>query len=92
MLHNLRYDEEVASFANAAGTGIKAELVLPGTFKATGHSPACTKISFRTGNACVRTEWPCHSHQTHVLQRVSAERCPVQIDTVLHAVQATAQP
>ena len=51
LLHNLKYDEEIARFANASGVGAKAGLLLDATtFKSPGGS-ACTTIAFRTGTA-----------------------------------------
>ncbi|GIL66695.1 hypothetical protein Vafri_20180 [Volvox africanus] len=54
VLHNLKFDEEVVSFANAAGTGLAAEQLLgggAGTAAARGGvgGGACTALSFRTG-------------------------------------------
>ncbi|EFJ49064.1 hypothetical protein VOLCADRAFT_59899 [Volvox carteri f. nagariensis] len=54
VLHNVRLDEEVASFANAAGTGLAAEQLLgggAGTAVARGGvgGGACTTLSFRSG-------------------------------------------
>ncbi|GIL87705.1 hypothetical protein Vretifemale_15746 [Volvox reticuliferus] len=54
VVHNIRYDEEVVSFANAAGTGLAANQLLgggAGTAAARGGvgGGACTALSFRTG-------------------------------------------
>ncbi|GLC36521.1 hypothetical protein PLESTM_000455900 [Pleodorina starrii] len=54
VLHNVLYDEEVASFANAAGTGLASEQLLgggAGTAAARGGvgGGACTALSFRSG-------------------------------------------
>lgn len=53
MLHNLKYDEPVVSFANAAGVGVDSAALLkeggmqPG--RAGAKSGSCTAISFSTG-------------------------------------------
>lgn len=53
MLHNLKYDESVAAFANAAGVGVDtASLLKEGTMqagRAGSKSGSCTAISFSTG-------------------------------------------
>ena len=49
VLHNLKYDQQVASFANASGAGAKKSLFLNNTKKGPTGGP-CTSISFRTGN------------------------------------------
>ena len=51
MLHNLRYNEEVVTFANASGVGAKASLLLDPAGANSPGGGACTAISFRTGNA-----------------------------------------
>ena len=52
ILHNLRYDEQVASFANAAGAGLEADAGMAardGKDGLAGGGSACTALSFRTG-------------------------------------------
>lgn len=53
VLHNVRFDEEVASFANASGAGLASDLLLGGGagLAAGGGASggAVTAISFRTG-------------------------------------------
>lgn len=57
VLHNLRYDEAVVTFENAAGTGAKEEHFAAGSSSGAGSGGsagggagrACTCISFRTG-------------------------------------------
>ncbi|GLI63849.1 hypothetical protein VaNZ11_006952 [Volvox africanus] len=54
VVHNIKFDEEVVSFANAAGTGLGADRLLgggAGTAAARGGvgGGACTALSFRTG-------------------------------------------
>ena len=49
LLHNLRYDEPVAAFANASGVGTNDEASLGGQPRGSAGGGACTAISFRTG-------------------------------------------
>lgn len=52
MLHNLKFDETVVSFTNAAGAGTADALYLTGTAATASSSAgggACTCVSFRTG-------------------------------------------
>lgn len=60
VLHNLRFDETVVTFANAAGLGASDDLLLSGTGR--GNSAvggnACSRISFRTGSS--------FTHSNHV--------------------------
>lgn len=52
VLHNLRFDEQVASFANAAGAGLEADAGMAardGRDGLAGGGSPCTSISFRTG-------------------------------------------
>ena len=53
LLHNLRFDEPVAEFANASGVGAAASA--GGKAGGAPHGAAggaCTAISFRTGVRC----------------------------------------
>ena len=49
LLHNIRFDEPVASFSNASGTGTNDEAFLGGMPRGNAAGGACTAISFRTG-------------------------------------------
>lgn len=53
VLHNVRYDEQVAAFDNAAGAGLAAEGLLGGgagtALAAGGSGGAVTALSFRSG-------------------------------------------
>ena len=49
LLHNIRFDEPVAAFSNASGTGTNDEAFLGGAPRSTAAGGACTAISFRTG-------------------------------------------
>ncbi|GFR50668.1 hypothetical protein Agub_g12918, partial [Astrephomene gubernaculifera] len=55
VLHNIRYDEQVASFANAAGAGLAADGLLGGGAgtAAARSGGACTTLSFRSGSTGV---------------------------------------
>ena len=58
VLHNIKYDEEVATFANAAGLGADALSLLPldkskQAPRTGGKGGACTSISFSTGEPLV---------------------------------------
>ena len=59
LLHNLKFDEPIASFANAAGVGVDmGSLLGPHSAKAgkqSARSGACTAISFSTGE-CIHLE------------------------------------
>ena len=57
LLHNLKYDEQIASFANASGVGAKAGLLLDPTASKSPGGSACTAIAFRTGAAGRLTPW-----------------------------------
>lgn len=58
VLHNLKFDERVASFENASGVGAKAALLMDKNKSKSGSGGACTAISFRTGMAL-------HAHAYH---------------------------
>lgn len=49
MLHNLKFDERVASYSNASGVGAKESILADSTAAKGGSSGACTAITFRTG-------------------------------------------
>ena len=49
MLLNLRFNETVAKFANAAGVGTADHLRLSAQAKPKAGGGACTSIAFRTG-------------------------------------------
>ena len=56
VLHNIRVDKEIASFANAAGVGVDTLSLLPEESKrgrSAGKSGACSAISFYTGASSV---------------------------------------
>ncbi len=58
VLHNLRYDETLAQFANASGVGTNADLFLTGSAAQAARlaaAGACTAISFRTGESYSRS-------------------------------------
>ena len=56
LLHNLRYDEAVASFGNASGVGTgDAALLGGGPRSSSAGGGACTAISFRTGACTTQT-------------------------------------
>lgn len=48
VLHNIKYDERVVAFANAAGAGAKNTLFLS-TMAQHAQQSQCTAMSFRTG-------------------------------------------
>ena len=49
LLHNIRFNEPVAAFSNASGTGTNDEAFLGGAPRNTAAGGACMAISFRTG-------------------------------------------
>ena len=49
LVHNLKFDEGVAVFANAAGAGARNSLLLSTAAALAPSSGECTAISFRTG-------------------------------------------
>lgn len=60
MLLNLKYDETIASFANAAGVGSNEQLRASAT-KAKPGGGACNCIAFRTGQP--------HMHVLHTIDK-----------------------
>jgi len=84
VLHNLRFDETVVSFNNAAGTGaaderFAASSINGGSSSIGGSARACTCISFRTGpglplmaaggGAGVVSVWNLEERRLHALLR-----------------------
>ncbi|KAK9819682.1 hypothetical protein WJX72_001066 [[Myrmecia] bisecta] len=78
VLYNIRYDEEVVTFANASGVGANSDLYLTGTFKRpAAETHACSCISFRTGagiplmaaggSAGVVTVWNLEERRLHTI-------------------------
>lgn len=67
MLLNLKFNEVVAKFGNAAGVGTADHLRLSSQAKPKAGGGACTAIAFRTGTItcphCHTTTWiPCLGH------------------------------
>ncbi|BDA46919.1 probable guanine nucleotide-binding protein subunit beta-like protein at C-terminar half [Coccomyxa sp. Obi] len=90
LLHNIRFDEPVAAFSNASGTGTNDEAFLGGASRSNAAGGACTAISFRTGagvplmaaggGAGVITVWDLEKRRLHTIIR-DAHDAPI---TALH--------